>query len=380
MKLPGKIPLKIRPLFWLVAALLGWMWTQSMVGTVMAIGVIVVSILVHELGHAWVAQRWQQQVRIELAAFGGFTYRQGPRLRRWQEVLVTASGPMAGFCLALVAYGMSAWISMPQWAVILLHFLGAINIFWTLVNLLPILPLDGGHLLSLFLEWLFGNRGTFYAVTVSCMLSVLISLVFFVVGWFLAAALFVCFAFDNFQGWKVVRRLQEVDRSQPVQKMWVQIQHDLDAGHVHLAIENLEKLRQTIHTGLVVVKAGHLLIALYRKQGAEDQAYLLLQEMEPDLISEEREWLLDLALDRHHYPIVLSMASRCFAETGDATIAMKAALAAAALGRVTASLGWLDAVLREGRVELSALLARPEWDEIRHHPEFVRWCSTYKLT
>ena len=107
------------------------------------------SILVHELGHALVGQRLGlRPQRIVLHGFGGlcqYGRTPGPR----QGVFASAAGPAAGLALGLVA-ALLQWVAgpvLPDGAVWTLGWLVWVNVFWSLFNLLPMYPLDGGHVL-----------------------------------------------------------------------------------------------------------------------------------------------------------------------------------------------------------------------------------------
>src|SRR5271155_1717567 len=102
--LPGTIPIRIHPIFWLMGLLLGWLISQSLIGMFIWLGIIFISVLVHEFGHALAALAFGQSSHIDLIAFGGLTTRQGGKLKLWQEFVVVASGPLAGLCLCFAAY------------------------------------------------------------------------------------------------------------------------------------------------------------------------------------------------------------------------------------------------------------------------------------
>src|SRR3990172_11840545 len=104
MRIPGKIPIVIRPSFWLVAALIGFLNSFSFVGTLVWIGVIFVSVIVHELGHALSALSFGLRPKIELVAFGGLTYHRGDQLAFWKQFLIVLFGPIFGFLLFVAAW------------------------------------------------------------------------------------------------------------------------------------------------------------------------------------------------------------------------------------------------------------------------------------
>jgi stage IV sporulation protein FB len=111
-------------------------------------GVILVSILVHEMGHALVARGLGLgPVGILLHGFGGLTASSRPPTPR-QGLLLTAAGPGAGLLLA--ALSLAGLLLLPAGAVggaVLREFFG-VNLFWSLFNLVPLHPMDGGVLLQ----------------------------------------------------------------------------------------------------------------------------------------------------------------------------------------------------------------------------------------
>ncbi len=108
------------------------------------------SIFLHELGHAWGCLIQGIPVRrIMLHGGGGFCERTRSASRHEQELIV-AMGPIvnlviwavASLIYPLIPYGNLAWA---------LETLAYINIFLALLNLLPVMPLDGGKLFELLL-------------------------------------------------------------------------------------------------------------------------------------------------------------------------------------------------------------------------------------
>lgn len=122
-------------------------------GIVVAIG-LVISILVHELGHALVARRLGYHIdSIRLWVFGGYaTFREYPDQWRHEFVIVGA-GPFMSIIIALVCFGLFA-IVPPRFGYLSLTFgyLGVFNLVIAGFNLLPAFPLDGGRLLRALLN------------------------------------------------------------------------------------------------------------------------------------------------------------------------------------------------------------------------------------
>jgi len=147
-------PLRIDPSAVVLVVLLGLLYGgQGRMGisiAMMALAVIIVSILVHELGHALVARRMGLgPVHIVLHGFGGLT-QFSKRPSNQQGVLVSLSGPIAGFLLGLAFFAVAPLVLTPEshpLTIIGFQLMIWINLFWSAFNLLPMYPLDGGQVL-----------------------------------------------------------------------------------------------------------------------------------------------------------------------------------------------------------------------------------------
>ena len=146
---------QIQPGFWLFALLLVGLWKQNMAESLMFLGIVLVSILTHELGHALAARRAGLTPVIVIHAFGGITrwIPIGP-LTRGRGIAIAMAGPAAGMLLAAAAAVALKLLShatahpgTPTLRVALTT-LGQVNGFWSVLNLLPIMPFDGGQILA----------------------------------------------------------------------------------------------------------------------------------------------------------------------------------------------------------------------------------------
>jgi Zn-dependent protease len=221
------IPVRIHPLFWLATLILGtsgsWgadgsvdpqagmrllIWTAAVLG----------SILAHELGHATLMRRFGEDPHVVLYMLGGLAISDGParfragaggRRSAREQFLVSLAGPGAGFLLAaltvllLLALGGQFQIDLtslpffyryaapPDSAVpfeMLIGDLLFINIFWGLINLLPVLPLDGGQAARVLFEVADPWNGTVRCLWLSVVAggAVAVGAGFYLQDWFLA--------------------------------------------------------------------------------------------------------------------------------------------------------------------------------------------------
>jgi Zn-dependent protease len=135
---------------------------QSLVYDLMFVAILVGSILLHELGHAWgsLVQGVPVQ-RIMLHAGGGFCERAG-QAGRDQEELIVAMGPIVTLVLWAVAGLIAPFITDPEVAWVFWTVSG-VNGFLAVLNLLPVQPMDCGKLFELLMLRYFHPR---FAVTV----------------------------------------------------------------------------------------------------------------------------------------------------------------------------------------------------------------------
>lgn len=185
------IPIRVHPLFWLVAVLLGFRGGEDPINLLIWVGCVFISILVHELGHAMIALVHGWRPWITLYGFGGLASYQPTRHDARSQILISAAGPVAGFLFiafvmaAVQASGHTVQLFpdpnelflapeemvnlFPPWAAfqifdslnvnVLVFYLWQINILWGLLNLLPIYPLDGGQIMRELCLSANRNRG-----------------------------------------------------------------------------------------------------------------------------------------------------------------------------------------------------------------------------
>jgi Zn-dependent protease len=148
-----RIPVEVQPFFWISLVILGGAMGADSVNEIFRIVLFVlagfISVLVHEFGHALTARSFGANCRITLQAFGGYAAYSGVRMTRARSFLITAAGPGIQIVLGLVV--MLLLHLLPDHGSFGAYFLSElmlISFFWAILNLLPVLPLDGGQMLN----------------------------------------------------------------------------------------------------------------------------------------------------------------------------------------------------------------------------------------
>lgn len=147
------IPVMVEPFFWITLAILGGALRidsrEGMIYLLFFITAGFVSIMVHELGHALMAVKFGARTEIVLQAFGGYAAYSGVRMSRGQSAMITAAGPLLQIALGLLALGFLYYgPQMPQNAQMFVGLIMWISLIWAILNLLPVLPMDGGRLVE----------------------------------------------------------------------------------------------------------------------------------------------------------------------------------------------------------------------------------------
>jgi stage IV sporulation protein FB len=190
------IPVTVTPWFWLAGIIGGW---QSSISEhldllLIWIGCLFVSILVHEMGHALTAQWFGWPPQVFLYLFGGVAvYRPGYGHTTTRSVLISLAGPGAGFVLYglirllrefVVASGSLRTLDPAMLMRVADFFMQMewINLWWGIVNLLPVLPLDGGRIAEALFQRARPWDGRRMAVMLSIAVSAAVAFYFFAVN------------------------------------------------------------------------------------------------------------------------------------------------------------------------------------------------------
>jgi len=209
-------PIAIHWSFWVIPILFGAGGVgdpiQQTRFLLILVAVFFISILGHELGHAFAYRKYGGRPNIFIYAMGGMAMVHGHYTRK-QKIIITIAGPLFGFLMALICYGIlllySGGFFPINWqsagGVYLYTFLiwmSYLNTFWSFLNLLPIVPLDGGQLLGHIMHEkrpvLRGKIGAFTALIAGIILLQL--------GYIFAMIIFGFLAYQNLQAAERAKR------------------------------------------------------------------------------------------------------------------------------------------------------------------------------
>ena len=242
----GDIPVRIHPFFWLSTVLLGIphgddSFNEKVISLLLWIVIVCVSILVHELGHVLMGRYFGTRGHILLTGFCGLAIGSNDLQERWQRNAVSLAGPGAGFLFAALFAG-GCWLYNPaitlwtlgslfgvevdvargveippHFVLTIMRLMLWINIFWGLVNLLPVWPLDGGQISREICEHYRGRDGMRLSLVISLATAAAVAILA-VIEWVMAKPLIPYLSFGErplfpviffgllaFQSWQLLR-------------------------------------------------------------------------------------------------------------------------------------------------------------------------------
>lgn len=185
---PFGVPVYVAPSWFLVAALITWVFGGQLERVLPELGAarylvslffaiaFYASVLVHELAHTVVALRYKLPVRrIQLQFFGGVSEIEKESETPGREFLLAFVGPLLSLVLAGVFYIGMKFVAPGTVPGVLLAGLMISNLLVAAFNLLPGLPLDGGRMLRAVVWKITGRpmSGTVAAAWVGRALAVI---------------------------------------------------------------------------------------------------------------------------------------------------------------------------------------------------------------
>lgn len=240
----GKIPVRVQVWFFVLAGVLG---AGDPAHLALWVGIVFVSVMLHELGHAMTGMAFGLQPSIELHGMGGTTsWSTTKPLSTFQRVAISLAGPFAGFAVGAAVFGLAAAGVFPPtdpgtWFINLWSWnweipadlktwirdtLLFVNIAWGIFNLLPMLPLDGGNVLFQLLNAMTKGRGERPARIISIVMAGLMGILVVLgkFGWW-GALLVLSFVATNYQG---LQTLKARENDEPMRRAIQQAYAALD--------------------------------------------------------------------------------------------------------------------------------------------------------
>ena len=177
--------------------------------------VLLISILVHELAHAaMIGLLGFGPSQILLQGIGGVTVNER-RARPWQDLLISAAGPISSFLLAsglYVVFISVGFVRQDPFLMALLPLLLRANLWWGVFNLMPVVPLDGAGVVRNFLRLFLNERTAFViSIWISIITGTLLAIAGLVTRWIFLSLLMLWYVRSSYLQWQFFRSYNRTD-------------------------------------------------------------------------------------------------------------------------------------------------------------------------
>lgn len=276
----GSIPVHIHPFFFLTALLLGMGANASLPTAAIWVGTVFVSVLLHELGHALAGRVYGLAPVIALHGMGGTTSwgesSQKRTLGHGAQMFISFAGPLVGLLVGSVAAAVWYFRGDPATALgkELLSGVLFVNLGWSVFNLLPIVPLDGGQIMANGVALISRGRAPRLPHFISIAFAVAVGAAALYVRWLWVVLLAALYVHQNVRALRAVRAVEdETPRFEELSAGFKAI----EAGNGFEAIRIAEAL--LANTRLVEVRLGAIRLLAYGRL-LEGQWGTLMQLLE----------------------------------------------------------------------------------------------------
>jgi len=177
--------------------------------------VVFISILVHVLAHAaTIGSFGYGPSHILLQGIGGVTINER-RAKPWQDVFISAAGPVSSFLLAWGVGMLMFRVPMANgdpFLAALLPLLRIANIYWAFFNLMPVAPLDGYGVVRNLLRIFLDERLAFtIAIWISIIVGSALAIVGLIFKQYFVALLVLWYVRGSYLQWQFFRSIDHTN-------------------------------------------------------------------------------------------------------------------------------------------------------------------------
>ncbi len=374
------IPIYIHPTFWIFLLFFTDIYRDLSIESVIWGIVLFFSLLVHEYGHALTALYFGAKPTVILEAFGGKARYNSRGITPKQEFLIILNGPLLESVLILLSYTLLKLNIFEGYSYIqyFLYVTMRLNILWCLLNLIPLIPLDGGHLARYILEKIFEQNGHKISIIIGLGCTVLVAPYLYYEGFFFFGTLLVIFGFQNFQ---VLREnLASPEEKSPFTSYLKGIEalNDNESERAKAIFKKLLKSKniQVKHSAI------ESLAKTYSQTSKTQKAYNLLLKADHNLLKEGKCLLCKLAFERKNYALVSKYSREIYEINPSYEIALLNSKAYARLKEPSLAGAWLMTASQFGadyRERIQKIMSEQVYDLVREQDVFKHHIEKSKI-
>jgi Zn-dependent protease len=364
------IPVRIEPTFWFLLLFFTGFYQDPSMDSVMIGVIMTVSLLVHEYGHALTAVYFGTRPSITLEGMGGYAEYGNYGISKKQELLITINGPLFESLLIVFPFlflRFDVFAAHPNIEYIL-YVTMRINIWWCLLNLIPIDPLDGGRIARYFLDKIFDDQGYKISLFLGVACAAVIAPYLYLEGSTYFPLLLLILGLQNFQKLRQEMSKNEVSHfSLYMRGIEAERLNDFEE-----AKKNFKKLLNSSDNQLKH-SAIESLAKIYHSENKGQKSYELLLKADHQLLGKGKSLLCQLAFERKNYQLVSQYSRDNYSVEPSFDTAILNSQAFAFLNQPDLAAGWLVTASQFGaqyQDKIKDLLKLSTYDTVRDHAAF----------
>ena len=361
------IPVTILPNFWIFLIFFSNLFHAPSIEGLIISAIMMFSLLIHEWGHAVTAVHFGGKPEIILESFGGRACYDPQGMTAKHHFLITLNGPLLQSVLVVIPYFLLKMdlISPSSLMGFVMYVMMKLNLYWILLNLIPVMPLDGGYLVLHFLEKRMDERAL--PITASIGLIAAICVIPFLVknGFYFFSVLVGVYAFQNIQllrsrSWQTTP-FGDLNRAKAL----------INAQELKKGITILKKLVKSSD-----VQVRHLAIEAlaetYNQQNASDRSYALLLTADPNHLHTGKVLLAKLAYEQKNYSPITLYAHELYEKEPTYEMALLIAKSFGWIGQAPHAGGWLHTAMQFPQCQepIDTLVADEAFASVKHLEAF----------
>jgi len=364
------ISVVIHPSFWLFLVFFGFGPEIDIIRMLILSFVMGFSLLFHEYGHGLAALRFGKNPEITLEAFGGYTSYRNPVTTEKESFFITLCGPLFTALLIAASYFLlKNNLFTTYWPNFCLYCIMNLNIYWLIINLAPLNPLDGGQLLGYLLRKWFGNeRGYRVGLMVGNVTAVIGTAYFFIGQSYIFGSLFLFFGWRNFMAYKAMSA-ERTPTKYNLYNLAVRAMDDEEYDKARTLFQKLARSKDEYFKKISLEGLASIL----EKEGNTKAAYDLLIKSDAKHLNNGKWLLCKMAYSQKNYSLVTEQCREIYDIRPTYETAILISKAFSQLDQPEDAIGWLKTSLQfEDAKELSIdkILDDEAFNAVRDHALF----------
>lgn len=368
----SKIPIFIQPIFFVVvyavSVYISFSFQEGLflMDSFFLFSAVILSVFVHEMGHAIVAAFFRSSPKIIVTPFFPLTLYEVEKVGLLRQTVIMVAGPFMTLVLFVLSY--YAGTMFPFDFVSKMFF---VNYLYLIFSMTPMLPFDAGHILRIYLEKFFASFGLKASFVASMVISAFFLTYMLFKGYIIGVLFFGIYFIQNVQLFRSIKGLSDSDQKDENKQLLFEGEVNWQQGNLARSKELFNALLERCEKGYLHNIASEHLASLAFEEKNIDLAYNILTKLGEDISDNAVCLLYNVAYQKKDFKMVCSLSDRCYKIMPTEIMALNNARAFAYFNDSESAGGWLSAALEFGNIKLDEVVQEELFKNVKGTPEFL---------